>query len=78
MAPSHNDLRSIRAELRRRSAMATARHGPADVARFLDAGMPASVEQMRALVTELLRELQRDVLAGHTGLRDQFFDGGVG
>lgn len=77
MAPSYNDLRSIRAELRRRSAMATTRPGPAEVARFIDAGLPASVEQARTLVMELFQELQRDVLAGHTGLRDQFYDGGV-
>ncbi|WP_393925350.1 hypothetical protein [Yoonia sp. R2-816] len=38
---------------------------------------PASVEQTRTLVMELFQELQRDVLAGHTGLRDQFYDGGV-
>lgn len=77
MAPSYNDLRSIRAELRRRSAMATTRPGPAEVASFIDAGLPASVEQTRTLVMELFQELQRDVLAGHTGLRDQFYDGGV-
>lgn len=77
MAPSFNDLRSIRAELRRRSAMATTRPGPAEVANFIDAGSPASVEQTRALVMELFHELQRDVLAGHTGLRDQFYDGGL-
>ena len=77
MAPSYNDLRSIRAELRRRSAMANTRPGPAAVASFIDAGLPASVEQMRTLVMELFQELQRDVLAGHTGLRDQFYDGGV-
>lgn len=76
MAPSYNDLRSIRAELRRRSAMATTRPGPAEVASFIDAGLPASVEQTRTLVVELFQELQRDVLAGHTGLRDQFYDGG--
>ena len=77
MAPSYNDLRSIRAELRRRSAMATARPGPAEVASFIDAGLPASVEQLRTLAKELFEELQRDILAGHTGLRDQFYDGGV-
>ncbi|WP_213544074.1 hypothetical protein [Vannielia litorea] len=77
MAPSFNDLRSIRAELRRRSAMATTRPGPAEVASFIDAGLPASVEQTRTLVMDLFQELQRDVLAGHTGLRDQFYDGGV-
>ncbi len=77
MAPSYNDLRSIRAELRRRSAMATTRPGPAEVANFIDAGLPASVEQTRTVVMELFEELQRDVLAGHTGLRDQFYDGGV-
>ncbi len=76
MAPSYNDLRSIRAELRRRSAMATSRPRPAEVASFIDAGLPASVEQIRALVMELFQELQRDVWAGHTGLRDQFYDGG--
>ncbi|WP_299919614.1 hypothetical protein [uncultured Roseobacter sp.] len=76
MAPSYNDLRSIRAELRRRSALASVRPGPADVARFIDAGLPASVEQTRALVKELFQELQREILAGHTGLRDQFYDGG--
>ncbi|MEX1662159.1 hypothetical protein AB4874_10940 [Thioclava sp. 15-R06ZXC-3] len=77
MAPSYNDLRSMRAELRRRSAMATTRPGPAEVANFIDAGLPASVEQTRTVVMELFDELQRDVLAGHTGLRDQFYDGGV-
>ena len=76
MAPSYNDLRSIRAELRRRSAMANTHPGPAAVASFIDAGLPASVEQMRTLVMELFQELQRDVLAGHTGQRDQFYDGG--
>lgn len=76
MAPAYTDLRSIRAELRRRSAMATTRPRPAEVASFIDAGLPASVEQTRALVLELFQELQRDVLAGHTGLRDQFYDGG--
>lgn len=77
MAPSFNDLRSIRADLRRRSAMAMTRPGPAEVASFIDAGLPASVEQTRALVIELIHELQRDIQAGHTGLRDQFYDGGV-
>ena len=77
MAPSYNDLRSIRAELRRRSATATTRPGPAEVASFIDAGLPASVEQMRTLVMELFQELQREILAGHTGLRDQFYDGGI-
>ena len=76
MAPAYNNLRSIRAELRRRSAMATTRPGPTEVASFIDAGLPASVEQTRALVMELFQELQRDVRAGHTGLRDQFYDGG--
>jgi hypothetical protein len=76
MASSFNDLRSIRAELRRTSAMATTRPGPAEVANFIDAGLPASVEQIRALVMELFQELQREVQAGHTGLRDQFYDGG--
>lgn len=76
MAPSFNDLRSIRAELRRRSAMATTRPGPAEVASFIDAGLPASVEQTRSLVMELFQELQKDVLAGHSRLRDQFYDGG--
>ena len=64
MAPSYNDLRSIRAELRRKSAMANTRPGPAAVASFIDAGLPASVEQMRTLVMELFQELQRDVLGG--------------
>lgn len=77
MAPSYNDLRSIRAELRRRSAVASVRPGPADMARFIDAGLPASVEQARTLAMELFQELQREILAGHTGLRDQFYDGGV-
>ena len=77
MTPSYNDLRSIRAELLRRSAMATTRPEPAEVASFIDAGLPASVEQTRALVMEFFQELQRDVLAGHTGLRDQFYDGGL-
>ena len=77
MATSYNDLRSIRAELRRRSAVATTRPGPAEVASFIDAGLPASVEQTRTVVMELFDELQRDILAGHTGLRDQFYDGGA-
>ena len=77
MAPSYNDLRSIRAELRRKSAMANMRPGPTAVASFIDAGLPASVEQMRALVMELFQELQQDVQAGHTRFRDQFYDGGA-
>ncbi|SFK22934.1 hypothetical protein [Celeribacter neptunius] len=75
LAPAHNDLRSIRAELRRRSAMTASRPNPAETAAFMDVGLPASVEQMRALVLELFQEFQKDIRAGHTGLRDPFYDG---
>lgn len=73
--PSHNDLRSIQAELRRKAALPASRPGPADVAAALDVGRPASVEQLRALALELLEELQKDVLAGDSGVIDLFYDG---
>jgi hypothetical protein len=75
-APLHDDLRSIRAGLRRRAALPSTRPGPAEVTASLDAGLPASVEQLRALVLEMLGDLQKDVQAGHNMVRDQFFDGG--
>ena len=75
-APLHDDLRSIRAGLRRRAAMPSTRPGPAEVTASLDAGLPASVEQLRALVLEMLGNLQKDVRAGHNMVRDQFYDGG--
>jgi hypothetical protein len=74
-APSHNDLRSIRAELRRRAALTSTRPAPSDIAAALDAGLPASVEQLRALVMELLEELQKDIRAGDSGLINQFYNG---
>ncbi|WP_139802231.1 hypothetical protein [Aurantimonas sp. 22II-16-19i] len=74
--PSLNDLRSIRADLRRRAATASTRARPAEVAASLDAGLPASVEQLRALVLEFLQEMQKDIRAGHNKVRDQFYDGG--
>lgn len=75
-APSHNDLRSIRADLRRKAAMTSSRPGPAEIAASLDGGPPASVEQLRALVLELFEELQKDIRAGDSGLIYQFYDGG--
>lgn len=72
----HNDLRSIRADLRRRSAMASMRPGPSEVAASLDAGLPVSVEQLRALVVEFLQQMQKDIRAGHNSIRDQFYDAG--
>ena len=75
-APLQDDLRSIRAGLRRRAAIPSTRPGPAEVASSLDAGLPASVEQLRALVLEMLGDLQKDVRAGHNMVRDQFYDGG--
>ena len=75
-APSHNDLRSIRAALRRKAALTSSRPGPAEVAASLSAGLPASVEQLRIVVLELLEELQKDISAGHNGIINQFYDGG--
>ena len=75
-APSHDDLRSIRADLRRRAALSSSRPTPGEIAASLDAGPPASVEQLRALTLELLKELQKDIRAGHTGMIDQFYDDG--
>jgi hypothetical protein len=74
-APSHDGLRSIRADLRRRAALPSSRPTPSEIAASLDAGPPASVEQLRALSLELLKELQKDIRAGHTGMIDQFYDG---
>ncbi|WP_209833815.1 hypothetical protein [Ruegeria sp. HKCCE3926] len=74
-APSHNDLRSIRADLRRKAALTPRRPGPAEIAASLDGGPPASVEQLRALMLELLEELQKDIRAGDSGVIDQFFNG---
>ncbi|MEP2984616.1 MAG: hypothetical protein ABJO97_13795 [Roseibium sp.] len=74
-APSHNDLRSIRADLRRKAAMTSSRPGPAEVATSLDGGPPASVEQLRALMLELFDELQKDIRAGDSGVIDQFYNG---
>ena len=74
--PSHNDLRSIRADLRRKAALTSTRSGPVEIAAALDGGSPASVEQLRALVLELLAEMQKDVHSGDTGIIDQFYDGG--
>lgn len=76
-APSHDDLRSIRADLRRKAALASARPGPIEIAAALHGGPPASVEQIRALVVELLEELQKDVRAGDTGMIHQFYNGGA-
>lgn len=56
--------------------MPSARPGPTDVAAMLDDGLPASVEQMRALVVELLGEMQKDVRSRHNRVRDQFYDDG--
>jgi len=75
-APSHDDLRSIRADLRRRAALSSSRPTPGEIAASLDAGPPASVEQLRALTLELLKDLQKDIRAGHTGMIDQFYDDG--
>lgn len=75
MAPSHNDLRSIRADLRRKAALPPRRPGPAEIAASLDGGPPASVEQLRALMLELLEELQKDIRAGDSGVIDQFYNG---
>lgn len=74
-APSHNDLRSIRADLRRKAALTPRRPGPAEIAASLDGGPPASVEQLRALMLELLEELQKDIRAGDSGVIDQFYSG---
>jgi hypothetical protein len=73
--PSHNDLRSIRADLRRKAALTSSRPGPAEIAASLDGGPPASVEQLRALVLELFEELQKDIRAGDSGMIDQFYNG---
>ena len=74
-APSHNDLRSIRADLRRKAALPSCRPGPAEIAASLDGGPPASVEQLRALLLELFEELQKDIRAGDSGVIDQFYNG---
>lgn len=72
-APSHDDLRSIRAELRRRAALPSSRPTASEIAASLDVGPPASVEQLRAITLELLLDLQKDIRAGHTGIINQFY-----
>ncbi|MCZ4368732.1 hypothetical protein [Sulfitobacter dubius] len=71
---SHNDLRSIRAELRRKAALTSSRPGPVEISASLDGGFPASVEQLRAVVMELFDELQKDIRAGDSGVIDQFYN----
>ena len=74
-APSHNVLRSIRSDLRRKAALTSARPGASEIAAALDGGPPASVEQLRAQVMELLAEMQKDVRHGDKGVVHQFYNG---
>ncbi|MEM7696313.1 MAG: hypothetical protein AAF318_17830 [Pseudomonadota bacterium] len=71
----HDDLRSIRAVLHRKAALPSSWPSPSEIATALDAGPPASVEQLRALTLELLADLQREIFNGPTGMAGQFYRG---